>query len=518
MLQSLGLVAGQRDEALQALALLAANLASAPIGLVCLIESDHIFVVGAAGFEASLIDRHDSFCSHAILEPAGALWIADAGIDQRFLTSRYVLGQPYARFYAGVPLKVNGEMVGTLCVLGPEPRPYESDLISKLTLVAGACEAELAERHRTAALRHALAASADALVDCDPQGLVTAWSSGAERLFGFSAEEAIGREITLIIPDEYRDAHRRGMRRWRASGAARLGSRLELPATSRDGASLDIELWMSVSHDHGKTRVHANIRDISERRTQAREAARNEAQARDLEVQLHHVWRLNSLGEMAASLAHELNQPLTAATTYLHAAKTGLEKGGLVPSSAVLPLDLVKAQLLRAGSIISRMRELVADESPGLQPERVGEMLADLQSLLRLIETDMGVTIEIDVDLEADHVLADRVQFQQAIVNLVRNAAEATRNRSGGRAVVVGRVRSGTAFELRIEDNGPGLDPQELEQAFRPLSTSKTSGMGLGLSVTKAIIERHEGTLSVERSSMGGAAFIFDLTRQFVDR
>jgi two-component system sensor kinase FixL len=513
MLQSLGLVPGQRDESLQVLASLAANLADAPTGLVCLIDSDRIFVVGAAGFDPSLIDRDDSFCSHVLLQPGDALWIADALDDTRFKCSRYVVGPPNARFYAGVPLKVNGEMVGTLCVLGPRPRDRDPALLARLALIGRACEAELAERHRTGAVRHALAASADALVDCDPEGRVTAWSEGAEGLFGFTPEEALGAEITLIIPEAHKDNHRLGMRRWRESGAARLGRRLELPAVRRDGSELDIELWMSVSHNNGLTRVHANIRDISERHAQMREAVRAEARARDLQLQLHQVWRLNSLGEMAASLAHELNQPLTAATVYLHAAKGVLEKAGPIPKAAGLPLDRVKEQLLRAGSIIWRMRELLADDTRSLRTERVGEMLTDLHGLLRLIEGDMGVVIEIRIEDPQDEVQADRVQFQQAIVNLVRNAAEAARDRRDGRVVVIGRARSGTAFELRIEDNGPGLEPEELERVFRPLTTTKTSGMGLGLSVTRTIIERHGGSLFVERSAMGGAAFVFELQR-----
>ena len=514
MLQSLGLSPGQRDESLQALATLAADLAGAPIGLVCLIDSARVSVVAAEGFEGSQIDHRDSFCSHALLEPDDALWVEDAQLDERFQTSRYVLGPPHARFYAGVPLKVNGEMVGTVCVLGSQARPCDAALIEKLGLIGRACEAELSERHRTGALRQALSASADALIDCDPEGLITGWSPGAQKLFGFSAKEALGAEVTLIIPEGHKQAHRDGMKHWRESGDARLGRRLELPAVKSDGSELDIELWMSVSHDNGLTRVHANIRDISERRALAREAVRAEIQSRDLQLQIHQVWRLNSLGEMAASLAHELNQPLAAATTYLHAARVASEKAGLLQGSAARPLELAQSQLLRAGAIIRRMRELLIDDTRSLQAERASEMLADLDGLLRLIESDMGVSLEIRIDDHQDRVRADRIQFQQAIVNLVRNAAEAVRGRPDGRVVVSGRPRSETAFEFRIEDNGPGLEPEEFEMVFRPLTTTKTSGMGLGLSVTRTIIERHGGSLIVERSAMGGAAFSFELMRE----
>ena len=514
MLQSLGLVPGLRDRSLDVLAALAANVADSAVGLISLVESQRTYVVGAAGFDSNFIDPADSFCSHAVLNPESVSWVSDALEDPQFSDSRYVTGEPYIRFYAGVPLNVNGEMVGTLSVLDPGPRTCDPPLISRLKLLAEACEAELTERHRTAAMRQALAASADALIDCDFAGRVVSWSEGAERLFGFSAEEALGADVTMIIPSEQQEAHRQGMRRWQESGSARLGRRLELPAKRRDGSDLDIELWMSVSHEGGAPRIHANIRDISARRAQARDVERAEARSRELESQLNQVWRLNSLGEMAATLSHELNQPLGAATTYIHASQHVLQKADPIGRSANQTLDLAKAQLLRAGSIIRRMRELLSHDRRDLRVERVSEMVADLNGVLLLIESEAGVSLEITIDEANDRVLAERIQFQQAVINLVRNATEAMAGRSDGRIRVVGRPRSINAFEISVMDSGPGVAPDQLETIFRPLMTTKTSGMGLGLSVTRTIVERHGGSLDVTRSALGGAAFTFCLARE----
>jgi len=513
MLQSLGLVPSQRDRSLKALAALAANVADSAVGLISLVERSRIYVVGAFGFDSDFIDPGDSFCGHAVLNPAKVSWVCDALENTQFRNSRYVTGAPYIRFYAGVPLTVNGETVGTLSVLDPRPRAYDQTLVSRLKLLAEACEAELTERHRTAAMRQALIASADALIDCDAAGLVVGWSEGATRLFGFTAEEALGADVTIIIPPEQQQAHRQGMRRWRESGSARLGRRLELPARRRDGSDLDIELWMSVSHECGAPRIHANIRDISARRSQARDVERAEARSRDLEAQLNQVWRLNSLGEMAATLAHELNQPLGAATTYIHASQHVLHKADAIGRSASQTLDLAKAQLLRAGSIIRRMRELLSHDRRDLQVERVSEMVADLSAVLSLIQSDAGVRLEIIIDEANDYVRAERIQFQQAVINLVRNAAEALAGCPNGLIKVVGRASSVGAFELSVMDNGPGVPPDQLDTIFRPLMTTKTSGMGLGLSVTRTIVERHGGTLDVTRSDLGGAAFTFCLMR-----
>ncbi|MCS6627099.1 ATP-binding protein [Roseibacterium beibuensis] len=239
-----------------------------------------------------------------------------------------------------------------------------------------------------------------------------------------------------------------------------------------------------------------------------------DARARELHTQLNRVWRLNSLGEMAASLAHELNQPLSAATTYLHASQTEVQKAGLMGQSASRTIDLAKAQLLRAGGIIRRMRELLAHESRSLGTERVAPMMADMQGVLAMIQRDRRVTIEIDIDDVNDRVQAERIQFQQAMINLIRNAVEAVDGRANGRVRVTGRPRTDALFELTVEDNGKGVAAEQLDTIFRPLMTTKSAGMGLGLSVTRTIVESHGGTLSVGGSELGGAAFSFSLLRE----
>jgi two-component system sensor kinase FixL len=275
-----------------------------------------------------------------------------------------------------------------------------------------------------------------------------------------------------------------------------------------DGRTYPLSIQSGVIPDNPEG-IHATLclTDL----TQAHAA---DARARELHTQLNRVWRLNSLGEMAASLAHELNQPLSAATTYLHASQTEVQKAGLMGQSASRTIDLAKAQLLRAGSIIRRMRELLAHESRSLGMERVGPMMADMHGVLGMIQRDHSVAIEIDIDDLNDHVRAERIQFQQAMINLIRNAAEALGIRSDGRIRVTGRARTDALFELVVEDNGRGVGVEELDTIFRPLMTTKSAGMGLGLSVTRTIVESHGGTLTVGRSELGGAAFSFSLLRE----
>lgn len=248
--------------------------------------------------------------------------------------------------------------------------------------------------------------------------------------------------------------------------------------------------------------------------TDLTEAEMATERARDLDIQLNRVWRLNSLGEMAATLAHELNQPLSAATTYMQASQRDIERAGLIGQSAARTLDLAKGQVLRAGNIIRRMRDMLTTGTRRLERERISSMIEDLGPAFALIGRDRGVDIRTDIDPADDIVRAERIQFQQALINLVRNAAEAVADQAQPVVVIRGRALGDGGYRLTVEDSGPGIPGDDIESVFRPMTTTKSSGMGLGLSVTRTIVDSHGGSLSVGRSDLGGAAFSIDLPRE----
>jgi len=239
-----------------------------------------------------------------------------------------------------------------------------------------------------------------------------------------------------------------------------------------------------------------------------------DAQARELHSQLNKVWRLNSLGEMAATLAHELNQPLGAAASYLHAAQEDMKRAGPLGMSASRTADLAKAQMLRAGQIIRRMRELLTMEMRTLSTEKVRNVVEDVLPILTLTGQEKSVHISVDID-SPDNVRMDRIQFQQALVNLVRNAVEASP--ADTRVLITGRIISDHSYEIAVEDSGPGIAPDQVERVFQPMTTTKTGGMGLGLSVTRTIVESHGGNLRVGTSRWNGARFSFTLKTATVD-
>ena len=309
----------------------------------------------------------------------------------------------------------------------------------------------------------------------------------AELAPGFDIETIMGRDAAGG-PLEAKDGHWTGLR--------------------PDGASFPLSIQYGVvPGSSGDEQIALCLTDLS--RWHAADA-----QARELHAQLNKVWRLNSLGEMAATLAHELNQPLSAAATYLHASQVDMEKAGALGDSALRTVELAKGQLLRAGKIIRRMRELLTLEARKLDSERASSMVEDLNPILTMIGSAKGVAIRLDVAADDDRVLAERIQFQQALVNLTRNAVEAFDDHAAPEVVIVGRPVSDIHYRISVEDNGPGIADDQIDRIFQPLTTTKTGGMGLGLSVTRTIVESHGGRLQVSRSALGGAAFSFTLNRE----
>jgi two-component system sensor kinase FixL len=377
-------------------------------------------------------------------------------------------------------------------------------------LIAELCWSLRAYRQRAGELSHRLSHREEMLetilasmpvVVLDREGRIRFLTPLACALLGIAEEGATGRAFNSIVDDfDLADFH---------AGREALAGENNRAWTCRRGAGT-IPLSIQVGFlpgDYANSHAVLCLADL----TQAHLA---DERARDLHTQLNRVWRLNSLGEMAASLAHELNQPLAAAATYLQASQVDVGKAGLMGESAARTIDLAKVQLLRAGDIIRRMRELLAHESRSLGLERVSSMVADLKGVFGMIERSGAVRVEIRLDSANDRVRAERIQFQQAMVNLVRNAAEAVSGRPDARVSIIGRAVSDEHYEVRVEDNGSGIPAEELETIFRPLMTTKSGGMGLGLSVTRTIVESHGGVLKVEGSTLGGAAFSFSLLRE----
>lgn len=334
----------------------------------------------------------------------------------------------------------------------------------------------------------------------DDQGRVVRITPAAADLLGVTPAQAQGSPFNAFAPAFDLDAVA-------APGAEESGKARRLSALTPDGSVVALAVHAHIlPPDVAPEHVVLSLADQS----QFEAALQRE---RELEGQLSNVWRLNSMGEMAATLAHELNQPLTAAAVYLHAGQKDIALAGPLGDSAARTIDLAKTQLMRAGDIIRRMRELISTGARTFTDERVSSMMEDLAPVFALTRRDTDVTIRVDVHDADDRVMADRIQVQQAVTNLIRNAVDAVGGRDEPLVRLVGRSMGPLGYEIAVEDNGPGIPDDQIDRVFQPMTTTKIGGMGLGLSVTRSIVESHGGALVVGRSPLGGALFSFCLPR-----
>ncbi len=239
----------------------------------------------------------------------------------------------------------------------------------------------------------------------------------------------------------------------------------------------------------------------------------SDRRAEELHAQLTQAWSQNSMGEMASVLAHELNQPLAAVTNYLRAARTLIAQLELEDDDLVDAVSRAGDQAVRAGEIVRTMRDLATRGGTHLEPVSLSAAIREIEFILGLIARDSDVRVTYDLFQGHDIVLADKTQMQQLVVNLTRNAIEAV-TKYPDRQVKISTVLDPEGNLLTsVEDSGPGLDPDIHDRLFQPLASTKPDGMGLGLSISSAIVHNHRGRIWVQPSRLGGAAFCFVLAR-----
>jgi signal transduction histidine kinase len=239
----------------------------------------------------------------------------------------------------------------------------------------------------------------------------------------------------------------------------------------------------------------------------SRERAAREGRLAELQQELIHVGRVNELGQMASALTHELNQPLTAATNYLAAAQAVMGAGDAVKAAPIL--DRAAQQITRTGAVIERIRQFVKKGEVARRPDDLAEAVREAVALATAGGQARGVTLQTEFDPALPPVLIDRVQIQQVVLNLVRNAIEAMANSPRRTLVVRTAAAPDMAAEVSIADTGPGLDAAVREKLFQPFVTTKASGMGVGLSICRSIIELHGGRIWIDDNRGGGTVFHF---------
>jgi two-component system, LuxR family, sensor kinase FixL len=281
------------------------------------------------------------------------------------------------------------------------------------------------------------------------------------------------------------------------------GEGVHMQARRLNGSTVPVDIQAARFSAAGEEFVTLFIQDVT-----AIMAAEQAVQ--EMRLQITQIGRLNSLGEMASMLAHELNQPLSAVANHLHAAAMVLARATPDADAARQCISAAQDQAQRAGETIRRLRALMSRDTGYHRSEFVADVIGEIMPILNISarEMDADVTLDIDPGHRTD---CDRVQVQQVIFNLVRNALEAPATRRRRKVRISGLCLGRGAYRIFVEDNGPGLASDVKERLFDPLASTKPDGMGLGLSICRTIVEAHGGAIASVESRLGGAAFAFSL-------
>jgi two-component system, LuxR family, sensor kinase FixL len=372
--------------------------------------------------------------------------------------------------------------------------------------ISGKEENRLAVADGDALLQAILSTVPDAMVVIDELGAVTSFSTAAEKLFGYDEPQVLGRNVSMLMPSPHKEAHDGYLLRYLQTGEKRIiGIGRVVEGLRRDGTLFPMELSVGEARTSEHRAFTGFVRDLTER-------VEADAQLHRVQSELVHASRLSAVGTLASALAHELNQPLTAVANYVSAGRDLLDDETPSNRKAIREaLDEAASEAVRAGQIVRRLRDFVSKGEIETRILSLGKLINDATTLGLVGAREKGVEWWIDIDPDVGNVLADRVQIQQVMVNLMRNAIEAMEHASTKQLTIRARQRSAEQVEISVADSGSGVAPELLENLFQPFTSNKAQGMGLGLSICRTIVEAHGGRLSVESDPESGTIFKFTL-------
>lgn len=366
--------------------------------------------------------------------------------------------------------------------------------------------AESALNAREAHLRSILDTVIDATVVIEKDGTIVSFNAAAVRQFGYAEAEVVGENVRLLMPEPYRHEHDGYMHRYLTTGEKRIiGIDRVVVGRRKDGSTFPMKLAVGEMKSGDKIYFTGFIRDLTEREESA-------ARLHEIQGELARLARLNELGEMASTLAHELNQPLSAIANYVQGcARLLRDMDDAVATRMRAALEETARQSLRAGQIIRHLREFVTKGATDKAPENIRSLVEEAGALALVGSRERGVRTVFDFAPGPATVMVDRIQIQQVLTNLMRNAMDAMHDSARRELVVRTYAAQDGEIAVVVEDTGPGISEEISAQLFKPFVTTKPGGMGVGLSISKRIVEAHGGTMTVSQNAAGGATFRFTL-------
>ena len=353
----------------------------------------------------------------------------------------------------------------------------------------------------------------DAVVSMDERGAILLANPATRRIFGYDPVEIVGKPLTMLMPEMMRKLHENGFKRYLATGKRHLNWQgVEVTAQRKDGQEFPVEVSFGELTSDGHKVFTGFIRDISERKQAEDRLRASERNLQMTQAELARVSRLTTMGELAASIAHEVNQPLTAVINNGSACLRLLANNNLEPEVLRRALEGIIADGTRASIVLARIRAFIKKEPAEKSELDINEVIREVLVLAgrELYENQVLPDHQLKTDLPS--VLADRVQLQQVLLNLIMNGIEAMaavtdRPRLLG---VQSRIDESGDVLVAVSDSGTGFG-SELDRVFHPFFTTKANGMGMGLSISRSLVESHGGLLWAAPNSPHGAVFSFTL-------
>lgn len=349
----------------------------------------------------------------------------------------------------------------------------------------------------------------DAMIVTDESGVMLAFSRAAEELFGYTQQDMIGKPVNILMAGRDRANHDTYISNYLTTGRRQIiGIGRVVIAARADGTLFPIDLKIGEARIGGHFLFTAFIRDLTDQQ-------RAELRMQEMQSELVHFSRLSAVGTMASALAHELNQPLTAVANYLEASRDLLDSPE-PETREILREALSEAarQAVRAGEIVRKLRSYVSRGEVDTRPVLLRPLLLDAIALSKISRDHADIPVSLEQMDGSLRVQADPIQIQQVVINLIRNAMDAMEGVDDAR-IRVRMVEADEAGFVAIDvcDNGPGLPPEMKEAIFKPFATTKSQGMGLGLSICQTIVEAHGGTIRAITPPEGGTCFRFTLRK-----
>jgi two-component system sensor kinase FixL len=348
-----------------------------------------------------------------------------------------------------------------------------------------------------------VAFAVDGIMAIDEKGTVRVYNKACERLFGYEAREVLGRNVKMLMPQPYRDEHDNYLAHYVTTGEKHIiGIGREVSGRRKDGTVFPINLSVGEGVVRGERTFLGIITDLSERLVRDRTI-------QELQNEMLRVSRLTDMGQVAAGLAHELNQPLTAILNYTNACLDVAEERGDFEMKSIL--GKVAEQATRAGNIIRRLRSFIEKRGPNRTREDIAHTVDEAIRLGQINAEERGIRMRIAIERDLPAVMIDRIQIQQVLINLLKNAAEAMEHSSLRQLTVeIGRAKP-DLLQISVADSGSGISEDVRDKLFKPFVSDKANGMGMGLSICRGIVEAHGGRLWLEGNPGGGSVFRFNI-------